>query len=246
MLKQKTACLILIGDEILSGRTHDLNLPYVAAGLNNHGIRLMEARVVPDLQDKIADTINAVRPLYDFVFTTGGIGPTHDDITAESVAYAFGVPYEEHTDARRALEEHYEKDKLNESRLKMAKMPRGARLIGNHSSGAPGFAIENVYVMAGVPRIMQAMFDSLSNELGDGPIMHSEIVQCFVTEGNLAKQLTEIQARNRQVEIGSYPFYQGGKFGTSLVVRSLDLNEAKRVAGEIDAMVRPLENLPPF
>lgn len=237
---QRTACLILIGNELLSGRTQDLNLAYVGKGLNRHGIRLAEARVIPDIQEAIVRAVNECRKIYDFVFTTGGIGPTHDDITAESIAHAFGVPYEPHPEAVASLRNHYTSEDLNESRLRMANMPRGARLIYNPSSGAPGFAMENVYVMAGVPRIMQAMFDSLYNELGEGPETYSETLSCFLTEGNLATRLRKIQGTHLHVEIGSYPFYQGGSFGTSLVVRGLDHDAVKATCHDIAEMIGDL------
>jgi molybdenum cofactor synthesis domain-containing protein len=238
--EQRTACLILIGNELLSGRTQDKNLAYVGEGLNRHGVRLIEARVILDVKETIADTINECRQKYDFVFTTGGIGPTHDDITAESVAHAFGVPYEAHPEAMASLETHYKPEDLNDSRRKMAFMPKGARLVENPSSGAPGFAIENVYVMAGVPRIMQAMFDSLYNELGEGPETFSETLSCLLKEGTLASRLEEIQNTHQEVEIGSYPFYQGGHFGTSLVVRSVDHDAVKKAGHDISQMINAL------
>ena len=238
--QQRTACLILIGNELLSGRTQDLNLAYIGKGLNRHGIRLVEARVIPDVKETIMETINHCRTQYDFVFTTGGIGPTHDDITAESVAAAFGVPFEPHAEAVASLKNHYKAQDLNPSRLKMAEMPQGARLIENPTSGAPGFAMDNVYVMAGVPRIMQAMFDSLYNELGDGPETYSETLSCFLTEGSLAAQLRRIQDSHSEVEIGSYPFYQGGNFGTSLVVRGLDHGAVKAACHDITRMISEL------
>jgi len=160
-----TACVLIIGNEILSGRTQDVNLNFLAKGLNEAGVRLREARVVPDVPDTIVATVNAVRALYDYVFTTGGIGPTHDDITSECVARAFGVKLILHPDAKRILETHYKPGGLNEARLRMAHVPEGAELILNPVSLAPGFRIGNVFVMAGVPLVMQAMFDGVKGSL---------------------------------------------------------------------------------
>ncbi|MEZ5668807.1 MAG: molybdopterin-binding protein [Alphaproteobacteria bacterium] len=237
-----TACLLIIGNEILSGRTHDANLPYVAAGLNDVGVRLLEVRVIPDVKQTIVETVNAVRASYDYVFTTGGIGPTHDDITADSVAAAFGVAIERNGEARRRLESYYATTtiELNEARLKMADIPVGAELIENPVSGAPGFRLENVYVMAGVPRIMQAMFDSIKHTLKGGSPMLSRTVVAPIGEGAIAAGLGAIQEAHPSVEIGSYPFYGGGRFGTSLISRGTDAAALDRVAEAIRALVRGL------
>ncbi|MGF1623899.1 MAG: competence/damage-inducible protein A [Alphaproteobacteria bacterium] len=238
--REVTACLVIIGNEILSGRTKDANLPYLGAGLNDVGVRLMEVRVIPDVRPVIIETINAVRGLFDYVFTTGGIGPTHDDITAEAVAAAFGVPIERNAEAMARLVAYYATTtfELNEARMKMAEVPVGASLIENPVSGAPGFRMENVFVMAGVPRIMQAMFDSFKHELRGGRPMLARTVVAPIGEGTLAAGLGAIQDAHPSVEIGSYPFFGGGRFGTSLVSRGRDAGELDIVADEIRALVR--------
>ena len=235
-----TACLIIIGNEILSGRTQDANLAYLGAGLNDVGVRLMEVRVIPDVKPVIVDTINTVRKQFDYVFTTGGIGPTHDDITADAVAAAFGVPVERNPEAMARLVAYYATTtiELNEARMKMAEVPAGAALIENPVSGAPGFRMENVFVMAGVPRIMQAMFDGFKHELRGGLPMRSRTVVAPIGEGTLAAGLAAIQDAHPAVEIGSYPFFGGGRFGTSLVSRGRDAAELDLVADKIRALVR--------
>jgi molybdenum cofactor synthesis domain-containing protein len=234
------ACLVIIGNEILSGRTQDANLAYLAAGLNDVGVRLLEVRVIPDIRQTIIATVNEVRRKFDYVFTTGGIGPTHDDITAEAIAGAFGVAIERNPEAKARLVAYYATTtiELNEARMKMAEIPSGAALIENPVSGAPGFRIENVYVMAGVPRIMQAMFDGFKHELKGGRPMLSRTVVAPIGEGTLAAGLEAIQNAHPAVEIGSYPFYGGGRFGTSLVSRGREAAELDQVADEIRELVR--------
>ena len=218
-----TAALIIIGDEILSGRTHDKNTPYIAEKLNEAGVRLAEVRVIPDAGKTIIDTVNKMRKTHDYVFTTGGIGPTHDDITAENVAKAFGVELELNDAAYAELLAYYKDEtEITESRKKMAMIPVGAKLIQNPVSGAAGINIENVYVMAGVPRIMQAMFDSILPTLTGGKPVISRSVICDLAESIVADGLAEIQSRYDDVSIGSYPKYQNGKFGTALVLRGVD------------------------
>lgn len=216
----QTACLIIIGNEILSGRTQDRNLSWLAKALNETGVRLTEARVVPDTEDAIIAAVNECRKCFTYVFTTGGIGPTHDDITAKSIARAFGVPIERHGEAEALLVRHYGQDNLNAARLKMAEIPKGARLIANPVSAAPGFCIENVYVFAGVPAIMQSMFDGIRHELKGGASMLARTISAYTTESVIAEKLTAIQNRHPQVEIGSYPFMRQGRLGVSLVARS--------------------------
>jgi molybdenum cofactor synthesis domain-containing protein len=216
-----TACMLIIGNEILSGRTQDENLRYVALGLNDVGVRLMEVRVIPDVPDTIVGTINAVRKAYDYVFTTGGIGPTHDDITSECVAAAFGVPL--HRDPQAvAILEAYIPGGLNEARLRMATVPKGAELIQNPVSAAPGFRMENVYVMAGVPAVMKAMFDNVKRTLKGGATMSSRSVRVELAEGLIADCLSKLQDANPDVEIGSYPAMRRGSFGVSVVIRGTD------------------------
>lgn len=221
-MQAPTACLIIIGNEVLSGRTQDKNLAFIAAGLNSVGIRLMEARVIPDHEETIVTCVNSCRRQFDHVFTTGGIGPTHDDITSLSIAKAFGVKLMRHPEAKKILEAHYPPEQINEARMKMADIPEGATLIANPVSAAPGFQMGNVYVMAGVPRIMQAMFDNIKHSLKGGAPMLSETVAAFVTEGTIAEDLGRIQLQFPSVEIGSYPFVRHQRLGTSLVARSTD------------------------
>jgi molybdenum cofactor synthesis domain-containing protein len=228
-----TAAVLVIGDEILSGRTKDANMGFLAERLTELGIRLREARVVPDMPEEIVAAINALRARYDHVFTTGGIGPTHDDITAECIARAFGVPLLRHPDAVRRLEAHYEAGQLNEARLRMANVPEGGTLIDNPVSAAPGFRIGNVYVMAGVPRIMQAMFDGIAPTLAGGDKVLSRTVTCDLGEGVIAAGLGAIAAVYPELSVGSYPYFRAGKFGTSLVLRGTD---AERLSSATEAV----------
>jgi molybdenum cofactor synthesis domain-containing protein len=233
-----TACLVIIGNEILSGRTQDKNISYIAVKLNNVGIQLREVRVIPDIEKTIVDTVNTVRTTHDYVFTTGGIGPTHDDITSASIAAAFGVTLHRHPDAEAALRAHYTPEQINESRLKMADVPVGAELIPNAVSTAPGFRIGNVFVMAGVPRIMQAMLDAILPHLKGGAPVLSVSITTNLPEGTIAAGLTDIQQRYPGIDIGSYPMYERGNLSTTLVLRSPDaaMNEAARHEIEIMLM----------
>lgn len=244
--KTYTAALLIIGNEILSGRTKDANLPYIAGRLNDLGIRLSEVRVVPDLEAEIVDALNALRQRYSYVFTTGGIGPTHDDITADSVARAFGLPVIENPVARRRLEERYADTgiELNEARLRMARTPEGARLIENPVSAAPGFQVENVFVMAGVPNIMQAMFESLQERLVGGDPLLSRTIACQLPEGQLAEGLGNIQSRHPGVDIGSYPSYSSAGFGVAVVLRHTDQGKLDAAADEVLELIRALGGEP--
>jgi len=240
--KTVTACLLVIGNEILSGRTQDANLNFLAKGLNEVGVRLREARVIPDVPETIITTVNEVRAKFDYVFTTGGIGPTHDDITAECVARAFGLELVLDPEAKRRLEIRYRQMggqvELNEARLRMAHVPEGATLIDNPVSAAPGFQIGNVFVMAGVPAIAQAMFDSVKHRLVGGAKVLARSINCRLAEGTIAQDLTEIQGRYPQIDIGSYPFWsRGGGFGVSLVLRGTDQQELARATEEVAAMI---------
>lgn len=221
-MQAPTACLIIIGNEILSGRTQDKNLAWLAAELNKLGIRLMETRVIPDIGQTIITCVNSCRRQFDMVFTTGGIGPTHDDITSEFIAKAFNVPLIRHPEADAILRRHYKPEDINEARMKMADTPEGATLIYNPISAAPGYKIENVYVMAGVPRIMQAMFDGIKHTLKGGAPILSASVTAYITEGTIAEDLSRIQSHYPHVEIGSYPFVKDSRLGTSLVARTTD------------------------
>jgi molybdenum cofactor synthesis domain-containing protein len=220
-----TACMIIIGNEILSGRTQDKNLSWLAGRLNEVGIRMRHARVIPDVEEIIVATINEVRARYDYVFTSGGIGPTHDDITSACIAKAFGVPFGRNAEAERRLHAYYNSNnmELNEARLRMADIPEGATLIDNPVSTAPGFIMENVYVLAGVPRIMQAMMDGIIHSLNGGTSVLSETLSFWLPEGTIAEGVSKIQDQFPEVEIGSYPMIKDDKLATSLVLRSDDV-----------------------
>ena len=219
---QKKAGIIIIGNEILSGRTQDKNIAYMGKGLEQLGIVLAEIIVIPDDKPIIIDRVRHYSKTYDYVFTTGGIGPTHDDITAASIALAFNRILIRRPDAVACMERYYEPGTLTESRLKMADIPEGAKLIDNPVSGAPGFQIENVFVLAGVPDIMQAMFDSLTDRLIGGPPILTASVCTNLTESKLAEGMTRIQNECEEVSIGSYPYFKRGKLGVNIVLRSID------------------------
>jgi molybdenum cofactor synthesis domain-containing protein len=228
-----TAALVVIGDEILSGRTQDKNVAQLATWLNDQGIRLSEVRVVPDEQQRIADAVNALRSKHDYLFTTGGIGPTHDDITVDAIAAAFGVPVIVNPEARRILEDYYRDRPFNltETRLRMARTPEGAELIANPSSGAPGVKIGNVYILAGVPHIAASMLEALSGKLKGGRPVVSVTVGARAAESEVAELLRETESAHPGVAIGSYPFFKDGMYGANFVVRSED-GELARSTGE--------------
>jgi molybdenum cofactor synthesis domain-containing protein len=236
--KTVTACVLIIGNEILSGRTQDANLAFLAQGLNEVGIRLREARVIPDDPDAIIGTVNEARGMFDYVFTTGGIGPTHDDITSACIAQAFGVPLIVHPEARRILESHYPPGGLNEARLRMAQVPEGASLLLNPISRAPGFRIENVFVLPGVPQIMQAIFSELQHRLKGGAKIVSRSVSCTLGEGTIAGDLAALQDRYPDVEIGSYPYFRRSDFGVTLVVRGTERERIAAAVDELKALIR--------
>jgi len=242
--KVVTACVLIIGNEILSGRTQDSNLNYIAKGLGEAGVRLKEARVIPDVAEVIVAAVNEMRAKYDYVFTTGGIGPTHDDITSECVARAFGVPWIVHPEARRILEAHYRPGDLNEARLRMARTPEGAELVRNPVSRAPGFRMGNVFVMAGVPEVMRVMFDGVKAELKGGAPVRSRAISCNLAEGVLAQGLGEIQKRHPEIDIGSYPRYVRGGYAVTLVARGTDAGLLDQVAAEIVALIDSLGGVP--
>ncbi|MFC3123931.1 competence/damage-inducible protein A [Pseudoroseomonas globiformis] len=244
-----TACLLIIGNEVLSGRTQDANLKFLATRLGELGIPLREVRVIPDVRQTIIDTVNEVRARFDHVFTTGGIGPTHDDITAECIAAAFGVPWEPQPEAWALLATHYAgrepPAEFNPARQRMATMPRGATLIDNPVSVAPGFTIGNVHVMAGVPRIMQAMFDGLAPRLAGGVPVQSRAVHALgMMEGQLAQGLAAIQARFPDTDIGSYPFYRPEGNGVALVAKGIDPALLDQAAAEMAALIGSLGFIP--
>ena len=223
------AAVLVIGNEILNGRTQDSNIHYIARQLESVGIRLAEARVIADQQAVIIAALNALRAQYDYVFTTGGIGPTHDDITAESVAAAFNVVLEQNPEAMRRLEQHYAEGDFTPARQRMARIPAGARLIDNPVSVAPGFIIDNVHVLPGVPKIMQPMLAGILPGLRGGPKMHSATVSCLVPESMLADGLAAIQAEYPSVDIGSYPYMRPGQTGVSIVVRSIASEQIDKI-----------------
>ena len=233
--KTWTAALCVIGDEILSGRTEDKNVVQLARWLNDQGIELAEVRVVPDQEERIVEAVNALRDRYDYCFTTGGIGPTHDDITVDSIAAAFGVGVVIHPEARRMLEDYYRDRadglKLTEARLRMARVPDGAELIANPSSGAPGVKIGNVYILAGVPWIAAAMMHALTGTLEGGVPVTSVTVGARAPESDVADLLRETQDAHPGVSIGSYPFFKDGRYGSNFVIRSRDADLAERCGG---------------
>jgi len=218
--KEINAGIIIIGNEVLSGRTKDINTSSIALWLNPLGIHVKEVRVIPDDENIIIDTVNIFRKKFNYVFTTGGIGPTHDDITAESIAKAFNTEYGFHKEAFSILESYYKPGEFTEGRQKMAKMPTNANLILNPSSGAPGFYIENVFCLPGVPSILKSMLGGLNNVLVGGDPVLSKTLNLRTVESEIAKSLTDVQNKNNDVEIGSYPFFRAGKLGVSIVLRS--------------------------
>ena len=240
-----TACLLVIGNEVLSGRTQDANIQFLATRLGALGIPLREVRVIPDVADTIIGTVNEVRARFDHVFTTGGIGPTHDDITSECVAAAFGVPWEKHQEAWARLNRHYQPGAFNPARQRMATLPRGAGLIDNPVSIAPGFSIGNVHVLAGVPRIMQAMFETLAPRLAGGPPIVSRAVHTNdLPEGRIAEGLAAIQGRYPDLDLGSYPYYRLNANGVAIVAKGPDATQAEAAIGEVTGLMRALGGTP--
>ena len=235
-----TAALVVIGDEILAGRTQDKNVAQVALWLNQHGIRLAEVRIVPDDIERIAAAVNELRVVHDYLFTTGGIGPTHDDITVDAMAHAFGVPVVIHPEARGILENYY-RDRpggLTEARLRMARVPEGAELLPNPSSGAPGVKMDNVYIMAGVPGITASMLEGLTGKLEGGKPIVSVTVGARAPESDVADMLRETEEANPGVAIGSYPFFREGRYGSNFVIRSEDGELARRTGEELSSKLR--------
>jgi len=235
MTKNKivNAAILIIGNEILSGRTQDTNTGTIALWLNSIGIKVKEVRVIPDIEKNIIDTVNVLRKTNDYVFTTGGIGPTHDDITAESISKAFKLDYEIHKEAFKILEAYYKPGEFNEGRQKMVWMPKEAKLILNPTSGAPGFNIENVFCLPGVPSILKSMLGGLKNKIVGGKPILSHTISLRTVESEIANPLTKVQNNNKDVEIGSYPFFQAGKLGVSIVIRSEDQSKIDKCAFQI-------------
>ena len=232
------AALIIIGNEILSGRTQDKNLSYLANWLNEIGIQLSEVRVIRDEEKVIIDTVNHLRSEYDYVFTTGGIGPTHDDITSLSIARAFGVELEVNDKALSILKEYYKDGELTEARMKMTMIPVGAELVDNPVSKAPGFKMDNVFVMAGIPSIMQGMLEGARRFLKGGDVVKSVSIDVFTPESNVAQALTDLQKKYNDVEIGSYPFSKDNRFGTTLVMRSSDEKRLHQCDEELKELMK--------
>ena len=220
--KEIIAGIIIIGNEILSGRTKDLNTSSISIWLNSLGIKVKEVRVIPDIEEKIINTVNELRKKFDYIFTTGGIGPTHDDITASSISKAFNLTYGPHKEAFKILESYYKPGEFNEGRQRMAWMPTEAKLILNPTSGAPGFYVKNVFCLPGVPSILQSMLGGLNNKLVGGKPIISKTINLRTVESEIAKPLTLVQDNNKDVDIGSYPFFKAGKLGVSIVLRSED------------------------
>ena len=216
------AAILIIGNEILSGRTQDTNTSTIAQWLNSIGVKVNEVRVIPDIENTIIETVNHLRKVNNYVFTTGGIGPTNDDITAESVSKVFGLKYEVHIEAYKILEAYYKPGEFNEGRQKMVWMPENANLILNPTSGAPGFSVKNVFCLPGVPSILKSMLGGLTNSIVGGKPILSLTISLRTVESEIANSLAKVQDQNQDVEIGSYPFFQAGKLGVSIVIRSED------------------------
>ena len=225
MFKKTNAAILIIGNEILSGRTQDTNTSTLSLWLNSIGVRVQEVRIIPDIEDTIVNSVNSLRKIYDYVFTTGGIGPTHDDITAQSIAKAFNLDYEIHKEGYKILEKYYKPGEFNEGRQKMIWMPKNAKLLLNPTSGAPGFSVENVFCLPGVPSILKSMLGGLKNDIVGGEPILSHTINLRTVESEIANSLTKVQDNNKDVEIGSYPFFQAGKLGVSIVIRSEDQNK---------------------
>ena len=236
--KVVTACMIIIGNEILSGRTQDVNLNYLAKALNELGVRLTESRIIPDIENVIINTVNECRASFDHVFTTGGIGPTHDDITAVCIAKAFDTDIVLHPEIVKLIESREAPPEVMASRMLMARVPEGSRLIENKTGGPPGFQIENVFVMAGVPAVMQAMVDSLDKErLGGGDPVRSRSIGAYLGESQVANALADIQNAHPDVDVGSYPFFRQDGYGTNLVIRGTDETELDEIKEKIRLMI---------
>ena len=232
--KKITAAIIIIGNELLSGRTQDVNVVTISKWLNNLGVKLQEVRIIADTENIIINTINEVRKKFNYVFTTGGIGPTHDDITSKSIAKAFKIPYGYHNEAYKILKEYYGEKNFNKGRKKMAKLPITATLIYNPSSTAPGFIVENVFCLPGIPSILRSMLGGLNNKIIGGKKIFNETLNVRAVESEIAKSLTNVQNKFNLLEIGSYPFFKKGKVGVSIVVRSSDKNLIKKFIKKIN------------
>ena len=236
--KKLNAAIVVIGNEILSGRTQDVNVSNISKWLNNLGVKLEEVRIIPDVESTIVKTINEVRMKFKYVFTTGGIGPTHDDITAKSISKAFSVKYCYHPEAYRILERYYKKDKFNLGRRKMAKMPKNASLIFNPSSAAPGFFVKNVFCLPGVPSILKSMLGGLKNKIIGGSKILTKTVRLQTVESEISIPLENVQNKFKNLEIGSYPSFKQGKVGVSLVIRSKKIKLIEECVGDIIKFIK--------
>jgi len=236
--KKVNAAIIIIGNEILSGRTQDINVSFLAKWLNNLGIRVSEVRIIEDNEEIIINTIKEVKNNFKYVFTTGGIGPTHDDITSKSIAKAFNLSCGYHKEAYDILEKYYKPGEFNEGRKKMAKIPDQAELIYNPSSGAPGFIIENIFCLPGVPSILKSIVEGLKNKIIGGKKILSKTISVSTVESEIAKSLEDIQNKFKNIEIGSYPFFRLGKVGVSIVMRSTEPEQIKDCAKQIQNFIK--------
>ena len=240
MIKKEefSAAILIIGNEILSGRTKDTNTSTIAVWLNSIGIKVQEVRVVPDVEEKIVSSINLLRKNFNYVFTTGGIGPTHDDITASSISKAFNLKYEPHKEAMALLEKYYKPGEFNEGRQKMAWMPGNANLILNPTSGAPGFNVENVFCLPGVPSILKSMLGGITHKLTGGEPIISQTINLRTVESEISKSLSSVQDNNKDVDIGSYPFFRAGRLGVAIVLRCSEQNKIDKCNLEIIKFVK--------
>jgi len=227
------AAIIVIGNEILSGRTQDINVSFLCKWLNDLGVRVTEVRIIEDNEDSIVKNVNELKNKFKYIFTTGGIGPTHDDITSKSIAKAFNIKYDFHKEAYEILEKYYTPEKFNEGRKKMAKIPENAKLIYNPSSGAPGFIVKNVFCLPGVPSILKSMIHGLKDKIIGGNKILSQTITIQTVESEIAQSLEDVQKKFKNVEIGSYPFFRLGKIGVSIVIRSTIKNEIDECYKEI-------------
>ncbi len=232
------AAIIVIGNEILSGRTQDVNVSFLSKWLNEVGVKVIEVRIIEDNEESIVKNVNELRNKFKYIFTTGGIGPTHDDITSKSIAKAFNLKYDFHKEAYEILEKYYTPEKFNEGRKKMAKIPSGAKLIYNPSSGAPGFIVKNIFCLPGVPAILESMVHGLKDTIIGGKKILSQTITVQTVESEIAKPLEDVQKQFKNVEIGSYPFFRLGKIGVSIVVRSTKKNEIDECNKQIVSFIK--------
>ena len=238
MSKKTNAAILIIGNEILSGRTQDTNTSTLALWLNSIGVKVQEVKIIPDVEETIINSVNLLRKKYNYVFTTGGIGPTHDDITAESISKAFNIKYEMHKEGYKLLEKYYKPGEFNEGRQKMIWMPENAKLILNPTSGAPGFNVENVFCLPGVPSILKSMIGGIAHKLVGGNPIISQTINLRTVESEISKSLSNVQDNNKNVDIGSYPFFRAGRLGVAIVLRSDEQSKIDKCNSEIIKFVK--------